>query len=176
MNRLLFSAALLLALPASAEEEPEASAAPTAEAAPKPAAESPEAAQLKVWQALMGSATQIDACTQKYTGEFPDRAGSVSITVGIGTDGRVLTVKTDTDLKAPDRLNGCLGSVARGWRFPTHSGEDPATLTLKVEVKKGQKFKLLKPGEKQPAAPATPQGQPAPAEPQFRYAPGWTQE
>lgn len=176
MKRLLFCAAVLLAPAAWAEDEPEPSAsAPPAAEAPKPAAESPEAVQLKVWQALMASATQIDACTQKYTSEFPDRVGSVSITVGIGSDGRVQTVKTDTDLKAPDRLNGCLGSVARSWRLPGHSGEEPASLTLKVEVKKGQKFKLLKPGEKPPAAPAA-QGQAAPAEPQFRYAPSWTQE
>ncbi|MFO0722442.1 MAG: hypothetical protein U1E65_01585 [Myxococcota bacterium] len=173
MRRSIFLLSLgLIALPALAEDDPAPAAAPAAAPAPAASEEKPEVVQLKVWSALMASATQIDGCTTRYTNEFPDRVGTVTLTVGVAPDGRVVSAKAETDLKASDRLTLCLTSIGRGWRLPGHKGEDTAALALKVEVKKGKKFRLLKPGEKQPAAETTTEEK----EPEFHYTPSWNPE
>lgn len=107
--------------------------------------------QLAVWKAITGTAPQIDRCTQRYTEEFPDRVGTVTINVEIPGDGRVRTAKADSPLQASQNLTGCLKDVARSWRFPAIEPAKVST-SLVVQVAKGQKFAMRKPGEKEPEA------------------------
>ncbi len=131
------------------------------------------AAQLRVWTTLSGSAAQIDACTDRYTAEFPDRKGEATISVKVVEGGRVQDATATTALQSSDRLTTCLSSVGRLWRF----ADGPFELSLPVPVVKGHKLRLKKPGEKD--APQPPAGQ-APAAPQedegfIRFTPSWTE-
>lgn len=122
--------------------------------APQPATPplSKEQVQEKVYAVLRGSASQIDACTEAYTTEFPGSTGKAQLTAFIQKDGTVLKSEVSTALEGARNLRTCLESVARKWKLPPiHSEQEKLNLT--IAVKKGQKFSLLKPGEKKPEQP-----------------------
>jgi hypothetical protein len=102
--------------------------------------------QMKVYNMLMGSAGALDACTTAYTTEFPNNSGKATVQVKIIKDGSVMTANVETQLEGARNLRSCLESVARKWRFPPLQKESDQ-VSLTVQVKKGQKFTLRKPGE-----------------------------
>jgi len=67
-----------------------------------------------------------------------------------------------------------LNRVARYWRF----SKGPFDLTLPIQVAKGVKLKLKKPGDKdpEPARQAAAPGAPAEPEGFISFLPGWTQQ
>jgi hypothetical protein len=160
--------ACALALPSvtRAEGEPSAPPAPPAAAAPAssaaPAPQSPEskAKAEAAFKVIAASASAIDACSARYTGEFPDRKGIAKLEAEVSDGGRVMRANVKTELRAADRLEACLRAVAMGWRF------DPATdgnkIGLPVPIEKGKKVQLLRPGEKPAGQEKAPE---PPAEP-----------
>lgn len=178
MRRMITIGLLVGALGAEAQDKPPAEAAPAAGAqakagaAPAVAKKDDLAAQLRVYTTLSGSAGQIDACTERYTAEFPDRKGEATIKVKVAEDGRVQDASATSGLQSSDRLTTCLSSVGRLWRF----ADGPFELSLPVPVAKGQKLRLKKPGEKDPPPPAP--GQPPAAKDDegfIRFTPSWTE-
>lgn len=135
---------------AAAAEEAAARAAAETEAAKK-RIESLEF-QVAAWKAIMATAPMIDKCTNRYTEEFPDRRGTVSIQFEIPGDGKVKSAKATSGLQASQNLQGCLRDVARNWRLPPVAPLKVNT-TLEVQVAKGQRFFMRKPGEKEDDAP-----------------------
>lgn len=163
-----------VALSASADTPPADAPPPPPAPAPAPAAPPAEdlAQQLAVYGVLAPTAPQIDQCTARYSTEFPDRKGELTISVQVMDGGRVQDVSVKTELKASDRLTDCVATIARVWRF----SRGPFSLSLPVPVAPGAKLKLKKPGEKDPPAPAA-SGAPAAAKDEgfIRFTPSWTQ-
>ena len=126
--------------------------------------------QTSVWRVLVAAAPNIDACTSRYTAEFPDRKGTATVAVKVGDDGRVTSTQSTSALQAPDRLNDCLATAARFWRF----GRGPFDMTIPVTVAKGVPFHLQKPGEKY--TPPAKEAPPAAREGFINFLPSWTQQ
>jgi len=126
------------------------------EPAPAKAGPSPKEVEMKVHETLAASAPAIDACTAAYTNEYPAAAGKAVIDATVVKDGSVGQAAVNTALEGARNLRLCLERVAKGWRLPPIHGESEK-LTLTINVKKGARFSLLKPGEK--PAPGQPQAE-----------------
>jgi hypothetical protein len=116
---------------------------------PQPATKplTPQEIQSKVFAILSGAGPQIDACTEAYTNEFPANAGKVDVAVYIVKDGTVSKAEVSTTLDGARNLRPCLEAVAKRWKMPPINVEQER-LNLTIQVKKGVKFALAKPGEK----------------------------
>lgn len=110
-------------------------------------------AELILWRTLMGTASAIDACTQAYASEFPDASGTVELRSEVMKDGTVGRATARTSLEGARNLRPCLERVAKGWRFPPIA-KDGEPLSLQIPVKRGNKFFIAKPGEKDEASAA----------------------
>lgn len=133
----------------------------------------PEQAQLMVYNALMGSAPAIDQCTSAYLTEYPSGVGKVVLDCVVAKDGSVAHAEAKTSLEGARNLRPCLERVAKGWKLPPIGSKEVDKLTIAVEVKKGVKFTLLKPGEK-PPEPKPGASQPEPGIVQF-LPKAWTE-
>jgi hypothetical protein len=114
----------------------------------------PDDVEMKIWSALTASAPAIDQCTDAYTGEFPNEAGKVQIDCTIAVQGVVAKVVATTTLQGARNLRPCLERVAKTWRLPPP--KNPEKMTLMINVKKGVKFALRKPGTAAPKEEAPP--------------------
>lgn len=179
MKRVIFGLVLGGALCSAVAAHAQDGDTPPPAPPPPPAAPPPPrdelASQLGIWTVLSASAGQIDACTARYTSEFPDRKGEARISVKVIEGGRVQDATATSELPSSDRLTTCLSSVGRLWRF----AEGPMELALPVQVAKGLKLRLKKPGEKDPppAAPPSP-GEAPKTDGQdgfIRFTPSWEQ-
>src|SRR5688572_11132118 len=119
-----------------------------AQSAPAEKKLTPEEVQQKVYQALMASAGAIDACNERYLVENPTESGKVELTATIIKDGTVPAAQANSALPGGRDLRPCLEKVAKSWKLPPIHVETEK-LSLTVNVKKGVKFKLRKPGEKE---------------------------
>jgi hypothetical protein len=111
---------------------------------------SPEEVQAEVHKTLAASAGAIDACTTAYLTEYPASDGKVAISAIVGKSGAVGSATANTTLDGARNLRPCLESVAKKWKFPPVQ-RDAEPLSLTIVVKKGVKFTLKKPGEKDQA-------------------------
>lgn len=120
-------------------------APPNAAAAPRPSAKEIEA---QVIGAIARTAGAINACNDAHIGEYPAAKGTVSLTASVGRPGTVSTASAETSLEGARNLRYCLERVAQSWRFPPlTTGKDKEDLTITIQIAKGAKFKLKKPGE-----------------------------
>ncbi|MBI2377331.1 MAG: AgmX/PglI C-terminal domain-containing protein [Deltaproteobacteria bacterium] len=103
-----------------------------------------------VWQTMSRSGSAMDACTTRYLSENPKASGQVKVAFKVEGTGKPTSVDVTTSLASNGRLTKCIQEVARGWAFPPKVSFD---LAIDVTVKKGAKFKLLKPGEQPPPEP-----------------------
>jgi hypothetical protein len=114
-----------------------------------------------VYKAIMSSAGQIDACTAAYLNEYPNNAGTANMAATIVKDGSVPRVNVSTSLEGSRNLVPCLEKAGKIWKFPKLGEKsEQAQITLTVQVKKGVKFTMKKPGEKaeEAKAAAEPEG------------------
>jgi hypothetical protein len=126
--------------------------------APAKPAMTPEQMQMKVWQTVSGSGAAIDRCTDAYLKEYPTASGNVQLKATVVKDGTVGQASADTSLDGARNLRPCIEKVAKGWKLPPLQTESEQ-LSLTVVVKKGTKFSLRKPGEKDEQKPAAGGGQ-----------------
>jgi hypothetical protein len=108
--------------------------------------------QVKVYNMLSGSSGAIDACTTAYTTEYPAADGKVQLEATVVKDGTVSVSTAQTTIDGARNLRPCLEKIAKGWKFPPLNKDGSEKMTLTIPVKKGTKFVLQKPGEKQGAA------------------------
>jgi hypothetical protein len=118
--------------------------------------------KMAVWNTISGASRSIDSCVDRYTSVFAGNKGTVSIGFDLAPDGRVQRSRVSSGLPSQQSLHDCLDAIVRLWRFPEiHTAQ--VSLTINVNVAKGAKFKLLKPGEKppppSPSAPPPPEGE-----------------
>lgn len=119
-----------------------------------PAKADPKGVELAIYKTIMGSAPQIDACTEAYTNEFPSESGQARIVTTVVKDGSVGKVQVSAPMGGVRNLLPCLEKVAKGWRFPKLAAStESVQMSLAVVVKKGAKFAIPKPGEKQETPP-----------------------
>lgn len=130
---------------------------------------------LAAWKAISSTSSMIDACTEAYTAEYPNNAGTARIQATVGKDGTVEKAVVTTTLEGSRNLPPCLERVAKSWKLPATGGEASTPLSLTVQVRKGVKFVLKKPGEKAqaPKQPGQPQEETVV---DFNFLPGsWTE-
>lgn len=111
--------------------------------------------QIKVIDTINQSGPAIDACVNRYVQEYPSAQGKLSLSVMVGPDGRVVSSRAETALPGARNLRPCIEGVARRWRLPEPK-EESATLGIDIPVRPGAKFKLKKPGEKEPKPKKSP--------------------
>ncbi|MEM6860153.1 MAG: hypothetical protein AAF627_05320 [Myxococcota bacterium] len=105
----------------------------------------------KVITAINVSAPRIDACVARYTEEYPQADGVAQLQVVVDETGKVSEAQASTSLEGARLLRPCLASAAETWKLPPPSKPN-ATLSVKVRVAKGRRFKLLTPKEQAQAA------------------------
>lgn len=100
----------------------------------------------KIIAAINASAPRIDACVARYTEEYPKAKGVAKLEVVVGEAGKISKARAQTSLEGARHLRPCLEQAAESWKLPPP--RDPkASLSVNVEVEKGQSFKLLTPKE-----------------------------
>jgi hypothetical protein len=128
-----------------------AAAASEAEEKKKEAAKTPSEIELAVWKSVMASAPLIDKCTESYLVEYPEANGKADLATTVVKDGSVSKVQVSTGLDGARNLVPCLEKAGKTWRFPKlNEKTESVELNLAVVVKKGTKFQMKKPGEKEP--------------------------
>jgi hypothetical protein len=146
---------------ARAEDPPKEAPKEAAKEAPKDpgkkgdAAKAPAASKSEietaVWKTIMASAPMIDGCTESYVAEFPEAKGQAQLSTTVVKDGSVSKVNVSTALQGARNLGPCLEKAAKTWRFPKlNEKTESVQLSLAVQVRKGVKFQMRKPGEKEP--------------------------
>lgn len=135
-------ALLTLAGAAYAEEDK-----PKTKAVPAPAVTQSKVFQMAMYKEISGSSGAIDTCTAKYVDAFPENEGAANVWFSLSEDGAVAKAKVTTSLNSQDNLRRCLRDIALGWKFPK-IGPNKVESTIKVHVKKGVKFEMIKPGQK----------------------------
>jgi hypothetical protein len=110
---------------------------------------SPKELEEAVYKAIMASAGIIDTCTEAYTNEYPNNTGTANMATTVVKDGSVAKVTVNTSLEGSRNLVPCLEKAGKTWKFPKLGDRaDGTQLNLTVNVKKGTKFTMRKPGEK----------------------------
>jgi hypothetical protein len=113
------------------------------------AAKSPSQIEEAVYKAIMSGAGAIDACTDAYTAEYPEEKGNAKLDTTVVKSGDVSKVKVSCSLQGTRNLIPCLEKAAKTWKFPKlNEKTESVQLSLTVQIHKGVKFNMKKPGEK----------------------------
>lgn len=166
----LCALALLVAVPAGAEEAAKAPKKKEKSKKKQKITEMPEFRE-KLYQQIKATTPRVDRCTQKYVTDYPGREGFVVLAYTIEPNGRVKKTDLQTSLKNFDHLWSCLKDVARQWRFPP-VGDAQVTSTLRIKVAKGVRFDVLKPGEKRKVDTSAAPGASKEEQPVMRFTGG----
>lgn len=123
--------------------------------AEKMSQEQQNALQAKLIGVLNSRGAEIDRCTERHLGEFPEAKGKVDVAMKVGMDGKVRKATVATRLSGARNLRPCIERVVKTYVFaPTKT--ETVDLNITVPVVKGAKFRLYGPGETPKTAKSAP--------------------